>query len=690
MGGLASPGLAHANCLLSSGAARIEDCSRLIGDPESPTAVLAIALRLRAGAYFDLQKYAEAKADLDALVATGQATAADWSRRGLVKTWLGDWPAALADQQQADRMLPGSPQIVFQLGFTQAGAGLYEEALKSFAFAEQMGQGLAYFHAYRGWAYYKTAQYDQALAEYEKALAAEPANTAYLFERGYIYEDLGKTRLAIGDYSAALLHRPREEAYLNARARVLRYEGEFARAVADLDAVISEEPTPSAYFDRASTWVSAGELEKAEADIAKAENAPELQSAVAILRARILAARGQTENALSALEQIVKAEPLSNDARYWQAVMLYRLGRYGEAYPIYSDLRAIWPRDISIMIERAETAIELNKNEDALADVNAALDIDPEYTRVLEARALLMIRKSRYASALQDCRKAVAIDAGRPLSHYRCGLAHWMLNETKEAEAAFSEAIRLDPEFALAWGDRGELRAELDRFDEAYRDNDEALKLSANDPAFLRQRSLIALYEGKLDDSLKHYDRAIAAAPEDAWGYEGRAWARIEQRRLADALDDCERAIAILPERPAGYRCRARVHWEGDHDDKALADLDKALELNVNYGPAHYDRGMMLLRRGEAAAALQSLSAAVLLNFRKPDALVLRADAKLTLNDPVSALRDYQEASRLVDGAYAMSIARRIANAEARIAGRAPRHIPLEYPQRRLGLFPSR
>lgn len=69
-----------------------------------------------------------------------------------------------------------------------------------------------------------------------------------------------------------------------------------------------------------------------------------------------------------------------------------------------------------------------------------------------------------------------------PEEHTRAGVQHFEEQRVQEAIAEYTEAIRLDPDYAAAYFNRGQARFTLGSAQEAISDYDDAIRLSPNRP----------------------------------------------------------------------------------------------------------------------------------------------------------------------------------------------------------------
>jgi tetratricopeptide (TPR) repeat protein len=124
----------------------------------------------------------------------------------------------------------------------------------------------AYFR--RGVAYGKMERYEEAIADFSKALELSPAYSAAYYNRGTCHGRAGRYDEAIADFSKALDLDPKDaDAYYN---RGISYEkkGDHDQAVADFTKTLEVMPGHAgAYLNRAAVYLAKEDYEKAWDDV---------------------------------------------------------------------------------------------------------------------------------------------------------------------------------------------------------------------------------------------------------------------------------------------------------------------------------------------------------------------------------------------------------------------------------------
>jgi len=116
-------------------------------------------------------------------------------------------------------------------------------------------------------------------------------------------------------------------------------------------------------------------------------------------------------------------------------------------------------------------------------------------------------------------------------------------DDLDRAIADYDLAIRLDPQYAVAYNNRCWARAIAGRnLPRALSDCDQALRLRPNDVHTMGTRGLLYLRLGRLDDAIVEYDAALKLAPKVATSLFGRGIAK--QRNGDTAGGDADMAAA--------------------------------------------------------------------------------------------------------------------------------------------------
>lgn len=157
--------------------------------------------------------------------------------------------------------------------------------------------------------FFEVGQYQNALAEYDKALAAAPDLVGIYLNRARTYERMGRLREAAADYSTLIARDPRAaDAYLG-RGAMLLANGDPARSLDDFSAAIRLQPSwISPYFNRGMAHLQLGMWRDAERDFTKVISRNPEDAAAFLNRGRARAGAGEASAGLD-FDRAIELDP---------------------------------------------------------------------------------------------------------------------------------------------------------------------------------------------------------------------------------------------------------------------------------------------------------------------------------------------------------------------------------------------
>ena len=186
---------------------------------------------------------------------------------------------------------------------------------------------------------------------------------------------------------------------------------------------------------------------------------------------------GQTEAAISDLNQAIKLVPSYEPAYYSRGRARFRLGDYSGSIADYSRAIKFNAQDAGAYANRCASYRHLSQFSEAIADCSQAIELNPNYTDAYINRCLAWIGKGEEVQALPDCDRALELDSNRHDAYYGRGLIHAGQGDPSSAIADYTSAIARNPEFAAAYYYRGLARVDLNDKKTAMTDFQKAAEL---------------------------------------------------------------------------------------------------------------------------------------------------------------------------------------------------------------------
>jgi len=257
-----------------------------------------------------------------------------------------------------------------------------------------------------------------------------------------------------------------------------------------------------------------------------------------------------------------------------------------------------WKSDITVLTDafahRSVAYFLQGKYAESIADINAALSIDPSYGAGYGARGAAYSKIGLYAQAESDYNMAACLAPGFAQNYVnRARLRYYALKQYAAAMADITRAAEISPDWSVPYQLRSEICAEKGLFDQALADADKALELAPS-PGLSELRARI---ESARRSARNSGHVAETDATPGAREYAVRGYARILSKQFGDAVSDLTEALRLNPNDAESHFNRGIAYGNMGLHERALADFDVTLSINP---------------KNSAAAAAKSFAARML------------------------------------------------------------------------------
>jgi tetratricopeptide (TPR) repeat protein len=248
------------------------------------------------------------------------------------------------------------------------------------------GRDLAVAHTERGVAYVALLDYDRALQDFGEAIRADATFAKAFANRGAVYGAKQDFDRAIEDFTRVLMLEPRSAHAFADRAGMHRLHGQHDEAIRDYTEAIRINPAfADAILNRAITLAGTSRCAEAIADFTRAI-------------------------------ELSKLEPGTGTRNTGTAIAL---------------------------IDRGICREKAGRDDLAVMDYSAHLELEPRSQYGLELRGALYFRARQYDLALADFAQALVVNPSSPTALYGRGLARQMTGDARgEADVETAKAMR--------------------------------------------------------------------------------------------------------------------------------------------------------------------------------------------------------------------------------------------------------
>ena len=326
--------------------------------------------------------------------------------------------------------------------------------------------------------------------------------------------------------------------------------------------------------------------------------------------------------------------------------------------PVSGLLRAVADQPTAMLFEQLGIAYGRTGNPKcAIAAFHRALDLEPGRTQSKYELALALIEAHAPAEAAEQLHAVIANQPDSFAAHNVLGLAFQDLGRTEDAANEFQTAIRIKPDFALAYYDLAQLRSAQKSYRAAVFYLTQGLSTSPSAEMAQQMRTALAVTDAQLgnyDDAIPLFREASTAQPESAELHFDLATAYAHLKNYTDAVNEYREVLRLDPHRndaqlllakallnqslveeslpvlrdyvqhnpnsPEGLEVLGDALKESSHSQEAIDILQRAIRANPATFKAHYDLGAVLGRSNQLQAAIRELRVAVKLNPDSPDA----------------------------------------------------------------------
>ncbi len=209
-------------------------------------------------------------------------------------------------------------------------------------------------------------------------------------------------------------------------------------------------------------------------------------------------------------------------------------------------------------------------------------------------------------------------ELGDPNAYIDRGVAHARIYKYDQAISDFTEALKINPRFALAYYSRATIYEKIGKFDQAISDLTKAVEINPRFAEAYYARGYIYLRTFKYDQAISDFTKTLEIYPGFFEAFYNRGNAYLQTYKFDQAIHDLNKALEINPNSADTYNIRGIVYSRTYQFDLAISDYTKALEINPNFDGAFYNRGIAHYAKKEYGRSLEDFNKAQALGYPVP------------------------------------------------------------------------
>jgi len=254
---------------------------------------------------------------------------------------------------------------------------------------------------------------------------------------------------------------------------------------------------------------------------------------------------------------------------------------------------------LKLILAEAQGLLDNLKEEGNLAD---------EKIEQLHAEATLL----QYSDAMPDDSQPLLMAN----DYAKQGDNFFMEGRYQEAIASYEKALKIHPEMADTWNNRGVVLTRLQKYEDAIASYDRALQIRPEYPDAWNNRGVCLLELQQYQEAIVSYEQAIKVKPDyaDAWNNRGVSLAKLQNYQ--EAVKSYNQALAIKNDYSDAWNNRGVSLSKLGIYGEAIACYDNATKLRPEFFSAWYNKARCYALQSRVEAAIESLQKAMSLNAK--------------------------------------------------------------------------
>ncbi len=649
------------------------------------------AFALRGVAYYHQQAWDDALSDFDAALGNEEAMHDIYAYRADVHFRQHAFDDALADAETAMQTAVLPPHLTAMLnadmalmsaanGEMETAVSAADDALAQEAYLS--GSQLVDLYTLKATQAAKLGEAEDALAYLQKALSVDTTMTrqqetdvlvpyaTVLAEYGAAQDALAVSEQAlanaegIDDADLALLYKTRAEILMSAgeletavssaeqaatyddslalphviRALLAYQQFDYEAALAAADEALALDPQNSvAHRVRGAVYTWLGQIHEAltELDLALSTN-PEDVEALS-LRVNNFLALANEAAAAADVDLALSLNPEAPAAVWAQGLLASYQGDYGLEKVLLDQAVALDPSRPEFYVSRCYSISKMAELPNALADIEAALALNPNFVPAIMARQWVLAQSYKNDDQEEVAHQIVALAPDWPDGYNMLAWQYLDEGDYENAMLNAEKAIELIPDLAGNYVTRGYVYFDQDENDLARADFELALTFDPKSTGALAGLARISIKERAFEEAEAYYAQLLEIAPNSRYYRSLVASYHLDYGNFADGWELVNQVLADDPDYPEAVVIRADILANSGKRGPALNALELLLAKVPNYAVANRLAGEYSFALGDNESAKAYAEAALALDPKLADAAYLLYSIALAEEDVEAA-----------------------------------------------------
>ena len=382
---------------------------------------------------------------------------------------------------------------------------------------------------------------------------------------------------------------------------------------------------------------------------------------------------GEYNDAAESFSHAIEKEPDEAEHYYDRSWSYCNMDKYEDAIVDMNKALEIEPKTSAFYYDKGRFEYWAERYKDAVVSLTIGIELKPTENKYI-MRANCYMELEEFSLAFADLNRALEYNPESDWAYLRRGFLYKKLELLQDAEKDLKKAIELSSELDGAMIDLGYIRIQLGKkdamkyFNKAIKTNPCArnyyYRVIARAEILKRQNAIENFASGKVTkddcyadctfnekqvkDDIKDLDKAIAFEPDDAYYYRLRVSRYNYLKQYENALADYEKLIELEPDEEEFYLEMAYCKYNTDKFAQAIEGIDAYLKMIDGTGDdfLYQTRGNANYELGNFEDTLKDLSKSLVLK-ETAESYYYRGLTNYKLKHFIQSYKDFQKALEL-------------------------------------------
>ncbi|MGI6073703.1 MAG: tetratricopeptide repeat protein [Fermentimonas sp.] len=495
----------------------------------------------RSQMYIDMEDTTKAMGDLNKAIEIDPYTSQSFSARGLLYLQQKEYNKALADFDEAIRIDPYFEGNYINRGLVKYNLNDLRGAMADYDRVIEMDENNLIARFNRGLLRAQVADRNRAIHDFDKVIELEPDNTIAYLNRAMLSNEIGDYESALKDMDVVLEEHPEFFTGYYMRSQLKRELNQLAGAERDYNTARSIELTTQRMSD--------SEL-KAKEESAKAskETRDEKDQDLEKFNLLVTTEEDKAEKSQYQRESRGKVQNMSANVELEpKFVITYYESDYDVRRPVYfsdvvertnNDLKLYWMLKVTNN-EAALNEVQIETHFNSIKDYSGRLEADPDNVSYIFGRGIDFMLVQDYENALKDMDRAIELKPDLLLAYFaRATIRTKQIEYESYQSPDVPQPTTIDKDVNL----RGDFSIKSIKYDSVLKEYNDIIALNPKFFYAYYNRAEIYFLEKDFRSAIVEYTKAIELEPQFAEAYFNRGISRLSIGETEQGLDDLRKA----------------------------------------------------------------------------------------------------------------------------------------------------